>query len=107
MADRQCGGVFCRWHVECHVDDVLLCLGGSRTTSHVTYQAAGLRPIVDAALDAVRGLDHPMSAAEKDPPASELESRFSRVSDGLTARTRVGLVTTGTPNAIVSLETRN
>jgi hypothetical protein len=48
-----------------------------------------------------------MSAAEKDPPASELESRFSRVSDGLTARTRVGLVTTGTPNAIVSLETRN
>lgn len=83
-----------------HVND-------SRRAIHVTYQAAGLRPIVDAALDAVRGLDHPMSAAEKDPPASELESRFPRVSDGLTARTRVRLAATGTPNAIVYVETRN
>ncbi|WP_433463525.1 hypothetical protein [Spirillospora sp. CA-128828] len=70
-------------------------------------QAAGIRPVVDAALDVVCGLDHPTTPAEQAAPAAELEARFPRISDGLSGRTRIRLTVTGAADEVVRVETRN
>ncbi|MGH3388449.1 MAG: hypothetical protein ACRDOO_06175 [Actinomadura sp.] len=72
-----------------------------------TCAAAGIRPVVDAALDAVRGLDHPTTQAEQAAPAAELEARFPKISDGLGGRTRIRLTVTGPADDVVTVETRN
>ncbi|NRQ31847.1 hypothetical protein HII36_08340 [Nonomuraea sp. NN258] len=72
-----------------------------------TCRAAGLRPVVEAALDAVRGLDHPTTPAEQAAPVAELEARFPDIGDGLTGRTRIRLTVTGPADDVVTVETRN
>lgn len=74
-----------------------------RFTSH----AAGIRPVVDAVLDAVHGLDHPRTPSEHAAATSELEARFPKLSDGLSGRTRIRLTVTGTPDGVVTVLTRN
>ncbi|MFE0024912.1 hypothetical protein [Amycolatopsis sp. NPDC059021] len=70
-------------------------------------RAAGIRPVVDAALEAVRGLDHPATHAEQATAADELEVRFPTVGDGLSGRTRVRLTVTGTPDGVVTMVARH
>ncbi|RBQ11604.1 hypothetical protein DP939_45200 [Spongiactinospora rosea] len=72
-----------------------------------TCQAAGIRPIVDAVLDAVRGLDHPTTPAEQAAPVAEMEARFPEISDGLSGRTRIRLTVTGPADDAVTVETYN
>jgi hypothetical protein len=68
-----------------------------------TCRAAGIRPIVDAALEAVHGLAHPASAAEVAEPADALEARFPTVGDGLTGDSRVRLTVTGPAQDVVTM----
>lgn len=72
-----------------------------------TCQAAGIRPVVDAALHTLRGVDHPTTTAEQEAPAAELEARFPKISDGLGARTRVRLTATAPAEEVVTVVIRN
>ncbi|MFI0420581.1 hypothetical protein [Spongiactinospora sp. 9N601] len=72
-----------------------------------TCQAVGLRPVVDAVLDAVRGLDHPTTLDEQATAVAELEARFPRISDGLSGRTRIPLTVTGPADDVVTVKTHN
>jgi hypothetical protein len=70
-------------------------------------QGAAIRPVVAAAVDAVRGLDHPTTLAEQAGPVREMEARFPTTSDGLTDQVRIPLTVTGSADDVVTVLTVN
>ncbi|GAB3460782.1 hypothetical protein [Actinophytocola sediminis] len=88
--------------VELHVGQV-----NQASSLRFTCAATGIRSVVDAALHAVRGLDHPTTPAEQAAPVATLEARFPRISDGLGARTRIPLTVSGPAADVVTVETRH
>lgn len=68
-------------------------------------QATAIRPVVAAAVAAVRGLDHPTTLAEQVGPVRELEARFPTTSDGLTDQVRIPLTVTGPAEDVVTVTT--
>ncbi|GEC08683.1 hypothetical protein SSP24_63380 [Streptomyces spinoverrucosus] len=70
-------------------------------------RAAGIQPVVDAVLDAVRGLRHPTTPAEQAAPVAALEARFPQISDGLSDGTRIRLSVTGRADGVMTMVTRN
>lgn len=73
------------------------------TTLAFEFQADGIRPVINAALTALHGLDHPAEALEIDSAANDMEARFPSVSAGLTRKTRVQLIPSGAPGTVVRL----
>ncbi|MCI2421637.1 hypothetical protein MOQ72_29805 [Saccharopolyspora sp. K220] len=88
--------------IELHVAHV----NGSRSLRFVC-QAARIRSVVDAVLEAVHGLQHPTTPAEQAAPTAELEAEFPTISDGLSGRTRIRLTVTDSAEDVVTVQTRN
>ena len=81
-------------------------LGDARTLRFVC-RAEGIRPVVGAVLNAVRGLGHPVTHEEQAAPIARLEAKFPKISDGLTGRSRVRLTVTGPAGGVVTVVARN
>jgi len=67
--------------------------------------AAGIRPVVAAAITTVAGLAYPTTVEEQAGPAAELAARYPKISDGLSRRTRVRLRVAGRADGVVSVVT--
>lgn len=78
-----------------------------KRTLAISCHAAGIRPVADVVLQAVRGMKHPHSPAEQKRPVAELEKRFPKIDAGLTSQTQVRLTVTGQADSVVKVTTIN